>query len=98
MDDLSLCRAIELLEYWRREAKAQLDAMKQTGRKPSVEEDIEVPEFNQPDEDTLTGQFNAMPRANAMQPGFDQNISRIPQHLRDMIMWAEEVKAKRGLN
>jgi len=87
------------LEYWRREAEAQIKAAKQAGKQTTpVERDVDVPEFQPPSEDMMVAQFNSAPRANAQQPGFDQNISRIPQHFRDAINWAEEVKAKRRLN
>lgn len=96
VDDLCLCRAIELLEYWRREAKWQLDAMKKAGKGETRE--IEVPEFILLDEDAAMQQFQQLPRANPMQPGMEGNIERIPPELREMIDFAEDFKQKRRLN
>lgn len=96
VDDLCLCRAIELLEYWRREAKWQLDAIKKAGSEQSKE--IDVPGFVPLDEDAAMSQFNQIPRANMMQPGMEQSIERIPKEFRDMIDFAEDFKQKRRLN
>ena len=94
MDDLCLSRAMELLEYWRREAVA---IAKASGAKQQQPE-IDVQEWREPSEEEIEMQFEMLPRANAQQIGVDQNISRIPPHLRQMIDWAEEMKAKGKVN
>ena len=92
IDDLCLCRAIELLEYWRREIKWQSDAMKKasSGKTPSQ---IDVPEFVELDENAAMWQFNQIPRANGQQLGMENSIERMPQEFKDMIQFAEDFKS-----
>ncbi len=66
---------------------------------PSGMEDYERPEWRQPTEAELEMQFNMLPRANAQQVGMEQNISRMPPELREIVNWAEQQKKEHsGLN
>lgn len=100
---MSLCSALDLLEYWRREAEAQLKAMrkaKQAARQDrpiDSDEDFDAPsEWREPTEQEAEGQMMFLPRGQSVDgvPTFDQNISRMSEDLRDMVRWAEEQKQK----
>ena len=99
IDDQCLYRVIELLEYWRREAQWQEEAItKAQGRAKSREPEIDVPEYRPLTEEETVMQFNRMPRASTIAPGMDQSIERIPPEMRAMIDWAEGVKKDHKIN
>ncbi len=100
VDKLCLSRALRLLEYWRREAEAQLKAMRQANKIGNHTEDNwqERSEWMPPDEALVMAQFNMMPRASAESPGMEAGVSRMPPEMRELIDWAESEKAKRGMN
>jgi hypothetical protein len=95
VDDCELCRAVELLEYVNREIEATKkaqDAVK-AGREPDwasyAEEAKEKSERHELTKDDAEGQFAAL------QAMMGQAATRIPEPMREMIRWAEEMKAKR---
>lgn len=97
---MSLVRALDLLEFWRREAEAQIKAMRnaRNGVPEQVAANLDYRELS---EQEAEDQMRFMPmRVGSLpgQEGMDPTISRIPEELRDMIRYAEDFKAKRRVN
>jgi hypothetical protein len=89
-----LVRALDLLEYWRREHRRQ-----QRRQERAQEKTEEAPRATDVPltENIAEGQFNALKTLMTGGGGADASVAKIPEHLREAIRWAEAEKEKRGL-
>lgn len=96
IDGLCLAKALQLLEYWRREAAAQAKAF-QKAREGKQEHEFDTPEFIPMSEEQAAAQMGMLPRSSVDQIGVSQG-SRMNEDQRDMVRWAEEHLKKMSIN
>jgi hypothetical protein len=93
-----MCNALDLLEYWRRVNRLEEQAAK-TGKTPvEMAEAEEQYPARLPSEQQMEGQFGALTQIMSGPGGANAQVSKIPEHLREAIRWAEEEKGKRGMS
>jgi hypothetical protein len=83
------------MEYWRRDAVAQVAANRRLDTTQPQQESNTMGSGWSP---LTEKEAEAQMQTGGSMPGVDPNVSRMPEHLREIVRWAEEKKAVHGLN
>jgi hypothetical protein len=95
VDRLGLDRAMELMEYWRREAVARNSSSTNVSSERQVQERSSWVPLTEAEAEA---QMMMTPRSGENMAGMDPSVTRMPESLREMVRWAEDKKTKHRLN